>query len=128
MALQLGLYSGVFETIQVLRDSDDDAKQGLRTTSVVLGKPRTLALARVLMVCASAYGLCFMHPVSATISAGALLLPFDARNVARYWTRVKVVYGIAWLALCAWVLLNGNSGGILVRIGHAGASAFSWTH
>jgi 4-hydroxybenzoate polyprenyltransferase len=116
MALQLGLYSGVFETIQVLRDHDDDAKQGVRTTSVVLGAERTLALARVLMVAASAYALVVMHPLSATISAGALLVPFDARDVARYWTRVKLVYGVAWLALCAWVFLYGHSGGLFVQV------------
>ena len=122
LALQLGLYSGVFETIQVLRDGDDDARQGLRTTSVVLGRQRTLALARVLMVLASAYGLVVMHPLSATVGASALLVPYDAGNIARYWTRIKVVYGLAWLVLCAWVLLNGDSGGVLLRVGHAASS------
>jgi 4-hydroxybenzoate polyprenyltransferase len=120
MALQLGLYSGVFETIQVLRDHDDDAKQGVRTTSVVLGTERTLALARVLMVLCSAYALLVMHPLSAAISAGALLVPFDARHVARYWTRIKLVYGIAWLVLCASVWLHGHSGGMFL---HAAAAS-----
>ena len=46
MALQLGLFSGVFETIQVLRDADEVAEEGVRTTAVALGKPRTLMLAR----------------------------------------------------------------------------------
>src|SRR6185312_5505124 len=36
MALQLGLFSGVFETIQVMRDADEDAAEGVRTTGVVL--------------------------------------------------------------------------------------------
>ena len=49
MALQLGLFSGVFETIQVMRDADEDAAGGVRTTAVVLGKARTLRLARGLM-------------------------------------------------------------------------------
>jgi 4-hydroxybenzoate polyprenyltransferase len=119
MALQLGLFSGVFETIQVLRDHDDDAAHGVRTTSVVLGKERTHALVRILMVLASAYALVVMVPASAAIGAGALLVPFDAGHVERYWTRIKLVYGVAWLVLCAWVLLNGHSGGIFWSIDRA---------
>src|SRR5262249_20711400 len=75
LALQLGLFSGVYEPIQVLRDREEDARQRLRTTAVVLGAPRTLVLARVLMVAASAYTLLVMQPIAALISACALLVP-----------------------------------------------------
>ena len=57
MAMQLGLFSAVFETIQVMRDADEDAAEGVRTTAVVLGKRRTLQLARGLMLLSSAYAV-----------------------------------------------------------------------
>jgi 4-hydroxybenzoate polyprenyltransferase len=113
MALQLGLFSNVFETIQVMRDSDEDAAEGVRTTSVVLGKPRTLLLARALMVLCSVYALLVLHPIAAAITAVALFLSFPADRIESYWTRVKLVYGIAWLAICAWVFFTGGSDGLL---------------
>lgn len=121
MTLMLGLFSGVFETIQVMRDADEDAAEGVRTTGVVLGKKRSLMLARVLMVAVSTYALLFMHPIAAAISAAALFLPFIEENVERYWTRVKLVYGVAWLMICAWVWWHGESSGLLMSIRPAAA-------
>jgi 4-hydroxybenzoate polyprenyltransferase len=116
MTFQLGLFSGVFESIQVMRDADEDADEGVRTTGVVLGKKRTLILAKVLMVVVSAYAALFMHPAAAAISAVALFLPFIDSNIERYWTRVKLVYGVGWLVICAWVFFNGESSGLLASI------------
>jgi 4-hydroxybenzoate polyprenyltransferase len=117
LALQLGLFSGVFETIQVMRDSDEDAlEEGVRTTGVVLGKARTLWLARGLMVLSSGYALLVLHPIAAGITALALVLPFQADRVERYWTRVKLVYGVAWLFTCAWVYFTGHSDGLLISL------------
>ena len=64
LAIQLGLFSGVFECIQVMRDADEDKLEGLRTTGVVLGQRRTLALTRALMVASTAYALLALHPVA----------------------------------------------------------------
>ena len=119
LALQLGLFSGVFEAIQVMRDSDEDAAEGVRTTSVVLGKARTLVLARALMVMSSGYALAVLHPIAAGITVLALFLPFDAQQVERYWTRVKLVYGVAWLFTCAWVYFTGHSDGLLISLDRA---------
>jgi 4-hydroxybenzoate polyprenyltransferase len=119
LALQLGLFSAVFETIQLMRDNDEDEKGGVPTTSVVLGKTRTLALARILMLCATLYALLVMHPIVAAISLGVLAIPFDPNCVDRYWTRVKLVYGAAWLALCAWLFWQAHSAGLLLSIDHA---------
>ena len=116
MTLQLGLFSGVFESIQVMRDADEDAEEGVRTTGVVLGKKRTLILARVMMVLVTAYAALFMHLAVAAISAVALVVPFIESNIERYWTRIKLVYGVAWLALCLWVFLYGESAGLLMSI------------
>ena len=116
MTLLLGLFSGVFESIQVMRDADEDAEEGVRTTGVVLGKKRTLILARALMVCCTVYTVLFMHPAAAAITAGALFIPFIESNIERYWTRVKLVYGVAWLVICGWVFLYGESSGLLMSI------------
>jgi 4-hydroxybenzoate polyprenyltransferase len=113
MAVQLGLFSGVFETIQVMRDADEDAVEGVRTTGVVLGKARTLLLARVLMLVCTAYAALFMQPWAAAISALAQVVPFSPQAIEKYWTRVKLVYGFSWLALCAWVYWHGQLAGLL---------------
>jgi 4-hydroxybenzoate polyprenyltransferase len=113
MAVQLGLFSGVFETIQVMRDADEDAEEGVRTTGVVLGKRRTRSLARAQMVACSVYAALFMQPWAAALSLLALLVPFSERSIEQYWTRVKLVYGGSWLVLCAWVFWTGQRGGWL---------------
>jgi 4-hydroxybenzoate polyprenyltransferase len=116
LALQLGLFSGVFESIQVMRDADEDAKEGVRTTGVVLGKARTLLLARVIMVGCTVYAALVLQPLAALISAAALVVPFSPNRVERYWTHVKLVYGITWLFICAWVFFKGESSGLLWSI------------
>lgn len=113
MALQLGLFSGVFETIQVMRDADEDREEGVRTTGVVLGKARSLTLARVQMVFCSLYALLVLQPWAAAVSVGALIVPFSETSIERYWTRVKLVYGVAWLVICAWVWWYGGRAGLL---------------
>jgi 4-hydroxybenzoate polyprenyltransferase len=113
MAFQLALFSGVFESIQVMRDAEEDAVEGLRTTGVVLGKEKTLRLARAIMVAVTLYAALVLQPVAALVSAAALVIPFDPNQVTRYWTRVKMVYGIAWLVICAWVFLRGGSAGLV---------------
>lgn len=116
LAIQLGLFSGVFESIQVIRDADDDASQGVRTTAVALGKQRTLMLARILMAASTLYLFLVVHPAAALISAAALLMPFEVERVVQYWTRVKLVYGVAWLFVCAWIFFLGESSGFLWEV------------
>ncbi|HKU43358.1 MAG TPA: UbiA family prenyltransferase [Polyangiales bacterium] len=116
MALQLGMFSSVFESIQVMRDADEDIKEGVRTTGVVLGKRRTLILARVLMVATTVYAALYMHPVAAAVSLIALFIPFLETNIERYWTRVKLVYGVAWLVICAVVFMSGEGSGLLASL------------
>ena len=119
LALQLGLFSSVFESIQVMRDADEDAEEGVRTTAVVLGKKSTLMLARALMVCCTAYALLVMHPVAGIISLAALAVPFAETAIERYWTRVKLVYGVTWLAICAATFLQGRTSGLLWTVEQA---------
>jgi len=114
MAIQLGLFSGVFEAIQVVRDADEDAQEGVRTTAVVLGKERTMHLARMLMFASSAYAAVFLQPWAAAVSLLAFVVPFDEHAVERYWTRVKLIYGVSWIVVCGSVFFTGQRAGWLV--------------
>jgi 4-hydroxybenzoate polyprenyltransferase len=103
-----------------MRDAEEDAAEGVRTTGVALGKERTLTLARIIMAGVSLYAALVMHPVAALVSAGAFLVPFVPDRVEQYWTRVKLVYGITWLFICALVFFTGQSSGLLWSIDAAG--------
>lgn len=116
MAVQLGLFAGVFECLQVMRDAPDDAAQGLRTTGVVLGHRRTLLLARALMAAASAWSLVVLSVLAAAVSGYAVATRVEEKDVGRAWTSVKVIYGVAWLAICAVVLLHGRSAGLMASV------------
>jgi hypothetical protein len=82
----------------------------------VLGQKRTLLLTRFLMVSVTVYALLVLHPIAALISAAALVVPFRINQQEAYWTRVKLVYGVAWLVICAIVYFSGQSQGLLWSI------------
>jgi hypothetical protein len=103
MAGQLGLFSGVFESIQVMRDADD-------------GKEKTLWLARVIMGGVAVYGALWLHPIAGLIGGSAFLVPYHEDRIVQYWTRVKLVYGMMWLFVCGFVFINGQSAGLLGAI------------
>lgn len=106
---QLGLFSGVFESIQVIRDHDADAAAGVRTTAVVLGLERAQLLVRALLILAGLYaGLMFTWWI-APLPILAVLIPLRRDDIDRYWNRVRVVLGLALLAETAWVYFGGLS-------------------
>lgn len=114
MALQLGCFSAVFESLQVLRDREKDSRAGVRTSAVLFGGARTVVIARGLMLVCAGFGAACLHPVFGGGLALALLLPLSEANAARDWTRVKAVYGLCWLACCAWLFSEGQAAGLLV--------------
>lgn len=116
MALQLGLFSAVFEVIQVVRDRDADARMGVRTTAVALGIPGSMWLCRVLMLLCAAYSALVLHPATGAIALLALFLRVRNGRVDRYWTAVKLTYGMAWLFACGSMLAAGHSNGLLLRL------------
>jgi 4-hydroxybenzoate polyprenyltransferase len=116
LAGQLGLMSAVFESIQVTRDHDADRALGVRTTAVALGVRRTMWLARALMLGVSAYAALVLHPVAGAITALTLLLPWPVQRTEAFWTKVKLVYGAAWLWACAGVFLARSTDGLLLSV------------
>jgi 4-hydroxybenzoate polyprenyltransferase len=107
---QLALFSGVFETIQVLRDRDVDAKRGIRTTAVVLGRARTEWVVRALLVGSGAYAALCFHPALAVLPMVAAMLPIPAVRVEAYWNRVRMLLGPTLLLECALVYLRAGTG------------------
>jgi len=107
----LGLFSGVFETIQVIRDHDEDAAARVRTTAVVLGVARARVLVRVLMIVAGIYvGVAFSGWL-APLPMLAVLIPIELDRLDRYWNRVRVTLGLTMLIATGLVYL-GWAGGL----------------
>lgn len=119
LALQLGAFAAVYETIQVMRDAPADAVAGVRTSGVVLGVARTRRLSRVLMVVASVLAAALLHPVAGLVAAAALRVPLDGSDVARRWNHVKAIYAAAWLVAIAWIWSTGASAGLLWSVSAA---------
>lgn len=119
LALQLGAFAAVYETIQVMRDAPADAAAGVRTSGVVLGVARTRRLSRVLMVVASMLAAALLHPLAGLVAAAALRVPLDGTDVARRWNHVKAIYAAAWLIAVAWIWLTGASAGLLWSVSAA---------
>lgn len=108
----LGLYSGVFEAIQVIRDHDGDLRAGVRTTAVALGVPRTLLLVRSLLVVGGLAAALVVHPLAALFPALATALPLGRPE--RYWNQIRVLLGLSFLLSAAWVHQTGATAGLLV--------------
>jgi len=118
LVLQLGLFSACFESIQVLRDHEEDVRANVRTSAVVFGPQATRRLARVFMLAAMLYGVLVVERYAGLALAVALLVPQpkvteDAAAVSRYWNRIRLVQGLSWLALLAGVFLRGTNHGWL---------------
>jgi len=103
---QLALFSGVFETIQVLRDREGDARISVRTTAVVLGAGPTAALARVLMLVSAVYAALLFHPLVAVGPMMAAVMPVPSKDLTRYWHRVRFLLGPTLVAECALIYLG----------------------
>jgi 4-hydroxybenzoate polyprenyltransferase len=111
---QLALFSTCFELIQVIRDHDEDQKASVRTTAVALGARATLWVARGFMFAAALYAMLALQRWAGLVLLVAPLVPFDARDVGRYWTRVRLVFGGAWLGIVGWIYWTGSAAGLVV--------------
>jgi len=106
---QLALFSGVFETIQVLRDREIDERLGISTTAVVLGRAPTQVLARGLLVLCGLYAAWCFHPLLLLPPALAAALPIPPRDLEPYWHRVRLLLGPTLLIECALVWAHATS-------------------
>ncbi len=116
LVLQLGLFSGVFESIQVLRDRPEDLIAKVRTTAVALGEVGTARLIRILLLISAAYGSLILHPAAGLLPLLALALPIERASMPVYWTRIRLLLGLAFLAEITWVTLYGESAGLWLAL------------
>lgn len=112
----LGLFSGVFEGIQVIRDHADDSAANVRTTAVALGVTRTLVLVRVILAASAVYGALVVSPWLAALPAAAIAVPLDRSNVTRTWNHLRMILGFAFLGAIAWVWWTGSTHGVLIEV------------
>jgi 4-hydroxybenzoate polyprenyltransferase len=115
---QLALFSACFESIQVIRDHDEDLAEGVRTTAVRLGIPATRVLLRAFMVVSAAYAALFLHRWLGLALLACLFLPLDPKRAAVYWTRQRLIMGIVWLALIGWIWWVGGGDGWILALDH----------
>jgi 4-hydroxybenzoate polyprenyltransferase len=108
---QLALFSACFESIQVIRDHDEDLESGVRTTAVRLGVPATRVLLRVFIVLAAAYACLFLHRWIGLALLASLFLPLRKETADVYWNRQRAIMGVAWLALAGWIFWTGSAFG-----------------
>ncbi len=116
LAGQLGLFSAVFESIQVLRDHDEDFATGVRTTGVWLGPQKNLWLIRGLIIAAALYMGLVIHGFLGIVVGLAVLVPCRKDAVTTYWTRIRMIFGLAWLTACLSCYLYGATSGLLYSV------------
>lgn len=108
---QLALISGSFESVQVLRDHDEDLEAGVRTTAVLLGEAKTWWMIRFFILLTAIYSACFIHRYAGLIPLVALALP--RAEASRYWNGLRAIMGVAFLVSCAQVYFEGQTWGWL---------------
>jgi 4-hydroxybenzoate polyprenyltransferase len=113
---QLALFSACFESIQVIRDHDEDVASGVRTTAVRLGVPATQVLLRVFMVLSAAYASLLLHRWIGLFLLVSLFLPLKKERAGVYWNRQRMIMGLGWLAIIGWLWIFGESHGWLATI------------
>ena len=116
LVAQLGLFSACFEIIQVIRDHDEDSSTGTRTVGVVLGIRRSIALERLFMTAAAAYAILVLNRWVGLALVLTPLLAFEPGKADAYWNRVRMIQGLAWLAMIAWVAWSGSTMGLLASV------------
>ncbi|MBK7583449.1 MAG: UbiA family prenyltransferase [Myxococcales bacterium] len=118
LVVELGLFSGAFELIQVLRDRHEDAEAGTSTTAVALGETKTLWLLRGWMVLTAGFATLTLHRLVGPLLLLALVVPYGSGGAKTYWNRVRLVFGLVWLALIVMTTLSGRSNGWWLSVEH----------
>lgn len=113
---QLALFSACFESIQVIRDHDEDVASGIKTTAVRLGVPATRIMLRGFMVLSAAYATLLINRWIGLALLVSLVVPFKKEATDVFWNRQRAVMGTVWLAMVGWIFRYGSSNGWLAQI------------
>ena len=113
---QLALFSACFESIQVIRDHDEDVTSGVKTTAVRLGVPATKIMLRGFMVLSAAYATLLINRWIGLALLASLAIPLKKETADVFWNKQRVIMGTVWLAMIGWVFWYGSSNGWLAEI------------
>ena len=94
----LFMFGCSFETVQTLKDYEEDRKFGLTTTPIVIGVQKTFLVLRILYVTSALYAIFVLKEITGIF----ILVPLffsTTQNMATYWTKLKIVWGIVWLVI-----------------------------
>lgn len=116
LVAQLALFSACFESIQIIRDHDEDVASGVRTTAVRLGVPRTEFLLRLFMILSALYAVLVLHRWFGLALCLTLLVPFKKEKAHVFWNQIRMVMGVIWLAIVGWIFWYGRTDGWLASI------------
>lgn len=116
LVVQLALFSGCFESIQIIRDHDEDVRSGVRTTAVRLGVFRTMIILRTFMLLSAVYAVLVLNSWFGGVLFVTLLLPFRKERASNFWNNVRLVQGLVWLAMIGWIIWNERTTGLLISI------------
>ena len=104
----LALLCIVTEGVQVIRDVDSDRSAGIRTTAVALGVPTTALITKVCAVLAALYATLAVHRFLGPILFLAVVPRLDTEHASRTWDRLRILFGVTWLAIMAYLYLTGR--------------------
>lgn len=107
LLVMLGLFSGVFESVQVLRDREDDRARGVRTTAVVWGPTLTLGLVRGIAGLAAVHAWWCFGIWVALPCALAAAGPAGIDRPVTLWNRMRALCGLTFVLACARVWSGG---------------------
>ncbi len=113
---QLALFSACFESIQVIRDHDEDVTSGVKTTAVRLGVPATKIMLRGFMVLSAAYATLLINRWIGLALLASLAIPLKKETADVFWNKQRVIMGTVWLAMIGWIFWYGSSNGWLAEI------------
>ena len=115
LVAQLGLFSTVFESIQILRDRAEDAAQEARTTAVSVGEGAMRWIIRGALIAAGLFAALCLSPWAGGAVLVSSRLPIG-EDTPRYWNRVRMILGLAFVAECVTVYLTGQTQGLWLKI------------
>jgi 4-hydroxybenzoate polyprenyltransferase len=87
-----------FETVQTLKDYEEDRKFGLTTTPIVIGVQKTFLVLRILYVTSALYAIFVLKEITGIF----ILVPLffsTTQSMATYWTKLKIVCGFVWVVI-----------------------------
>lgn len=105
LILLLFIFGCCFETVQTLKDYEEDKKFGLATTPIVIGVHNTFILLRVLYIGAALYTILVLKEFVGILIVVPLFFN-RGQNMSVYWTKLKILCGVVWLIIMVRIYLN----------------------